>query len=157
MSRKLHWNESRSLGLSQIMVGGFFAVLLLCDIFGWWLVQFVCERLIAVNHGLSGAYVLLACLYLCSVPAYIVLWDLHRLLKNIGADRVFTAENVVHLRRISWCCVAAALITAAGAAIEWPTLSLITLAAGFMALIVRIVKNVFERAITMKDELDLTI
>jgi hypothetical protein len=36
-------------------------------------------------------------------------------------------------------------------------LSFVSLAAGFMALIVRIVKNVFERAIVMKDELDLTV
>ena len=34
---------------------------------------------------------------------------------------------------------------------------LIAIAAGFMGLIVRIVKNVFEQAITMKDELDLTV
>lgn len=157
MSEKCNWNESRSLGLSQMMVGGFFAVLVLCDIFGWWLVRFLCERLIAVNHGLAGGYVLLACLYICSVPAYVVLWDLHCLLKNIRAGLVFVAQNVKHLRRISWCCVAAALVTAVGAAIEWPSLALITVAAGFMALIVRIVKNVFERAIAMKDELDLTI
>ncbi len=32
-----------------------------------------------------------------------------------------------------------------------------SIAAGFMALIVRIVKNVFEQAIRMKDELDYTI
>ena len=157
MSEKTNWNESRSLCLSRVIVGVFFAALILCDIFGWWLVRFACEKLIAVNHGLGGAYVLLACHYICSVPAYVVLWDLHRLLKNIGADRVFVPENVRHLRRISWCCVAAALVCGAGAVIEWPSLVLITAAAGFMALIVRIVKNVFERAIVMKDELDLTV
>ena len=151
------WNESRSLWLSRVMVGVFFATLVLCDIFGWWLVRFLCEKLIAVNHGLGGVYVLLGCLYICSIPAYAVLWDLRRLLKNITADRVFVPENVRYLRRISWCCIAAAAVTAAGAVIEWPSLVLITAAAGFMALIVRIVKNVFERAIAMKDELDLTI
>ena len=157
MSDKCNWNESRSLCLSRVMVGVFFAALAACDLFGWWLVRFLCEKLIAVNHGLGGAYVLLACLYICSVPAYFVLWDLRCLLKNIGADKVFAAENVRHLRRISWCCMAAALVCGAGAVIEWPSLLLITAAAGFMALIVRIVKNVFERSIAMKDELDLTI
>ncbi len=157
MSDKLNWNENRSLCLSRVMVWVFFAALVLCDIFGWWLVRFLCERLIAVNHGLAGAYVLLACMYICSVPAYLLLWDMHRLLKNIGAGQVFVAANVAYLRRISWCCVAAALVCAAGAVAEWPSLVLITVAAGFMALIVRIVKNVFERAIAMKDELDLTI
>lgn len=151
------WNESRSLCLSRVMVWVFFAALIACDIFGWWLVRFLCERLIAVNHGLAGGYILLGCLYACSIPAYVVLWDLHRLLKHIGGGQIFVSENVRALRRISWCCIAAALITAAAAVIEWPSLALITVAAGFMALIVRIVKNVFERAIAMKDELDLTI
>ena len=33
----------------------------------------------------------------------------------------------------------------------------IALAAGFTGLIVRVVKNVFQQAIAMKDELDLTV
>lgn len=157
MLKQLKWNESRSLLLSQLMVGIFFAALAALDIFGWWVVRYICEHLIAVNHGLAGGYVLLGCLYVCSPAAYTVLWDLHRLLRNIRAGQVFIAENIRRLRRISWCCTAAAAVCLAAGILEWPSVCIIALAAGFMALIVRIVKNVFERAIAMKDELDLTI
>lgn len=57
---------------------------------------------------------------------------------------------------MSWCCAGAALL-ALGGALVWPTMLLLTVAAGFMALIVRVVKNIFEQAIRMKDELDYTV
>ncbi|MFR1758596.1 MAG: DUF2975 domain-containing protein, partial [Christensenellaceae bacterium] len=59
-------------------------------------------------------------------------------------------------RITSWCCFGACLICFASSFYCLPIL-LIAIAAGFMGLIVRIVKNVFEQAITMKDELDLTV
>ena len=34
MSEKTNWNESRSLCLTRVMVGVFFAALVACDIFG---------------------------------------------------------------------------------------------------------------------------
>jgi hypothetical protein len=39
----------------------------------------------------------------------------------------------------------------------YPLLLLVAIAAGFMGLIVRIVKNAFQQAIAMKDELDYTV
>lgn len=150
------WNESRSIKLSRVLVLLFFIALLACDIGGWWLVQFICEMLVHRNHGLAGGYVLLACLYLCSVPAYLLLYDMNRLLRNIQAARVFLPANVRLLRRISWCCFAAALICLVGAPV-WYSLLIVTVAAAFVGLIVRIVKNVFEQAILMKDELDYTV
>ena len=150
------WNESRSIRLSRVLVYLFAAALVLCDVFGWWLVQFICEMLTHRNHGLAGGYVLLGCLYLCSVPAYLLLYDMHRLLCNLQCGRVFLPFNVKLLRRISWCCFAAAGICLACTPV-WYSLLIVTIAAAFVGLIVRIVKNVFEQAILMKDELDFTV
>lgn len=150
------WNESRSIKLSRALVYAFTAALVLCDVFGWWLVQFICEMLVHRNHGLQGGTVLLACLYLCSVPGYILLHGMHKLLRNLQNGRVFLPVNVALLRRISWCCFAACLICLAATPV-WYSLSIVAVAAGFVGLIVRIVKNVFEQAILMKDELDYTV
>ena len=60
------------------------------------------------------------------------------------------------MRIVSWCCVWASVIGLLSAAYYLP-FAFIAVAAGFMALIVRIVKNAFQQAIEMKDELDLTV
>ena len=73
---------------------------------------------------------------------------------------MFVEENVKLLRAISWCCFGAAAATLVGGAAAvklFLPLLVLAAAAAFMGLIVRIVKNVFQQAITMKSELDLTI
>ena len=149
------WTEKNSILLSRVMVAVFTVTLLCCDVGGWWLVRFVCENVMN-DHGQAGSYELLAGLYLCSIPAYSLLYSLYRLLQNMEKNRVFIAENVVLLRRVSWCCVLAALICLCITPV-WPSLFLVAVAAAFMALIVRVVKNVFVHAIGMKDELDYTV
>lgn len=154
--KRMQWTGRHSLQLSLVMVWIFFFLLVVCDITGYWLVNWLCANVIG-NRGLFGGLLLLGILYICSIPAYITLWNLNRLLKNIRREQIFVNENVASLRIISWCCVGVALICAMGAFLEWPSLGLITLAAGFMSLLVRVIKNIFERAIGMKNELDLTI
>ena len=65
-------------------------------------------------------------------------------------------QNIRLLRTVSLCCAAAALFCVAGCFFYLPFL-LAVAAASFMALIVRIVENVFQKALDMKNELDLTI
>ena len=57
---------------------------------------------------------------------------------------------------IARCCAAASLIFFISSVYYGPFL-IVAAAAVFMTLIVRIVRNVFQRANAMKDELDLTI
>lgn len=64
--------------------------------------------------------------------------------------------NVTALRRISWCCAGAAVVCLAAAYIYLP-FAFLGVAAAFMALIVRVLKNAFAQAVHMKDELDYTI
>lgn len=91
-----------------------------------------------------------------SVFAWICLYQLWRLLGNLLSGAVFVPSNVRHMHIVSWCCVWTAVICLFSAAYYLPFI-FIAVAAGFMALIVRIVKNAFQQAIAMKDELDLTV
>ena len=79
-----------------------------------------------------------------------------QLLQNIRAQLVFDAQNVRLLRQVSWCCVGAGAVCLVSCLYYLPFIA-VAIAAGFMALIVRIIKNIFQQAIDMKAELDLTI
>ena len=79
-----------------------------------------------------------------------------RMLRNIQAGRIFDEDNVCLLRAVSWCCVGAGLICLVSTVYYIP-FAAVGIAACFMALIVRIIKNIFQQAIDMKAELDLTI
>ena len=107
------------------------------------------------HHAHSDPLLVLG--YLCAVLAFGMLFSLYKFLRRIEAGQIFVPANVTALRRISWCCVGAAVLCLpAGVGIYLP-FAFLGVAAAFMALIVRVLKNAFEQAVRMKDELDLTI
>lgn len=145
---------ARSLRISRVLVYLFGAALIWLDLSGWWYSRWLLTRMLHFREAEAAAF--LVCLYLCSVPGYVTLFGLDRLLRNLQAGEVFVPENVRLLRRISWCCFAAAAVCL-GCGTVMLTLNVIAAAAALMGLIVRIVKNVFEQAIAMKEELDFTV
>ena len=147
---------SRSIRLSRFLLVLFTAAMAFLDIRCMWIFQWASDAGILGNVRRADRYLFLFCLFGCSVPAYLLLLDLHRLLKQVQQGSVFTPGNVALLRVISRCCFAAALLCLA-CGWRFPVLLVITAAAGFVGLIVRIVKNVFEQALSMKDELDFTV
>ena len=79
-----------------------------------------------------------------------------KLLFNIKKDKIFIAANTKYLRRISWCCFAVAFITLVGGIFYIP-FSCIAIAAAFVGLMLRVVKNVMQNAVEIKTENELTI
>ena len=149
----MNWSKERSVTLSRCCLIVFALCLLTLDIgayrFAAWFVQ------VRLMHWQLGV-LLMVSIYSGSVFAWLCLYRLWGLLANIRRGDVFIEANVAHMRAISWCCAAAAAICVLSAA-YYPPFAFVAVAAGFMALIVRIVKNAFEQAIAMKDELDLTV
>ncbi|MBP0977893.1 MAG: DUF2975 domain-containing protein [Oscillospiraceae bacterium] len=83
---------------------------------------------------------------------------LFMLLNNISKKKIFVPENVKNLRIISWCCFAVTALLAVWGILTF--LEIIFLAAfitGFIGLILRVVKNVFEEAVCIKEENDFTV
>lgn len=122
-----------------------------------------------MHHGCSGCSSVCACRIWpenssCSssapitaaVPAAAALYGLWRLLRNISEGEVFIPENVSILRLLSWCCIAAGLVCLFSALYYMPFL-IVSAAAAFVGLILRVVKNVFAEAVRLKDENDYTI
>jgi hypothetical protein len=111
----------------------------------------------ALAIGAPDPNLLLFLCYACCVPALAALFFLDRLLVSIARGEVFTAKNVRALRVISWCCFGEALILAAAAWNFALLLFALSVAAAFIGLILRVVKNVIDAAVLIKTENDLTI
>ena len=149
----VNWNKDKSILLSQICTAIFALLLAALDIGCYWAVHWFI-RLRNMNWQKGIAF--MVTIYLCSIFAWILLYGLWRLLGNMKSGQVFVEENVRRLRTVSWCCVGAGLICLVSTVYYIP-FAAVGIAACFMALIVRIVKNVFQQAIAMKSELDLTV
>ncbi|MCL2662834.1 MAG: DUF2975 domain-containing protein [Oscillospiraceae bacterium] len=148
------WTDSRSLNLSKIFTMIFMVLLVACMIAAPWMVT----RLLSMSQPAqnAGSTLFLISIYIGSVPAATLLALLYALLHQIGSGHVFIAENVAYLRYISWCCFAGAVICIASGFYYIPWFAP-GIAAAFVGLIIRVIKNVVAEAVTLQDESDLTI
>lgn len=94
--------------------------------------------------------------YLCAPFAAAALGMLIALLRNILRDAVFIPLNVRFLRYVSWCCFAVTLITLFFGYFYVPLL-IIAFATGVVGILLRVVKNVMQAAVELREENDLTI
>ncbi|WP_367924599.1 DUF2975 domain-containing protein [uncultured Ruthenibacterium sp.] len=145
----MKWNNDRSLLLSRVCVWGFTVALAALFLTAPWFWNWVLWRA-------NVRIVYIAVTYASGIPAAVVLWCLHQLLRNISEEEVFIQENVRSLRIMSWCLIAAALVYLVGSAFDW-YLIVFAVAAAFVGLILRVVKNVFAQAVELKNENDFTI
>lgn len=106
--------------------------------------------------GISGetfflvwAYILLALAFICCIVICMLLLHIRR-------GHVFSAKTASFIRFISWDCILIAVIFATAQYFH-PLAYVIALAAAFLGLCLRVVKNIIEEAITIKDENDLTV
>ena len=150
---KFTWSDQKSIILTRAVVAGAIAGCGIMTVSGPWLTRWMVSA-----HALPPASgpVLLGMGYVCAVLAFVMLVSLYKFLRRIEAGQIFVPANVTALRRISWCCVGAGAVCLVSCLYYLPFIA-VAIAAGFMALIVRIIKNIFQQAIDMKAELDLTI
>ncbi len=100
------------------------------------------------------------------VPAgYIALVCIDKLLTNVKKNMIFENITIKNLNVICLACVYAAAVGIASAVISIVTgisefiivLTLLSLGELFMALILQVIKQVFKKAIAIKEENELTI
>jgi len=146
------WNDKKSIILSKICVVLFMVLLAALAVCAPWVVRVMFAY--AAFPGYVACF--LVTVYTGCIPAGLLLVSLFRLLLRIGRGEIFIQKNVDALRLISWCCFAGAVVSAASAVyyISWV---MVAVAAAFMALIVRVVKNCFARAVSLQDDADYTI
>jgi len=96
------------------------------------------------------------CFYSSAPFAAVILYCLIKLLLNIKRNSIFILENAKYLKAVSWCCFLIAIITLIGGIFYMPLLA-IAAAGCFTGVLLRVLKNVMERAIELKEENELTI
>ena len=91
-----------------------------------------------------------------TIAGFAILVSVYKLLSNMEKDEVFETKNTKLMGVIVGGLIGAGVCAIVGGFV-WNGSFCLTIAAWFMALIVLSVKVVFDKAILMKNELDLTI
>ena len=145
--------QNYSVMITSILVKAVFVLIIVCCIFAPFIVRIY--RIFAL-FGMSVYLPTIITLYLAAAAALVIVIALDRLLSNIRQGKVFTSGNVKILRLISYCCFAVSVIFIYFSILR-PFAWLVVIAAAFFGLILRVIKNVFEQAIVIKEENDFTI
>ncbi len=147
------WNGRKSISLSKLCIRSFMGLLVATVVSAPWLTRWFLDF---SRAGQGTEVFFLVTIYVGSVPAVYLFYNLFRLLDSIEAEQVFITKNVERLRRISWSCFIGAGI-ACGSAFYYIPWVFLAVAAAFMGLIVRVLKNVVAQAVALQDEVDSTI
>lgn len=150
------WNKDRSALLSLVIVRACYVLLAGCCVAAPWIVRYY-DEIVNVANGLPSVQVPLLITLYCAVPAAAVaLICLDKLLGNVRRGEPFVQSSAKYLRIISWCCFAEAIVFIYFACIKYFAF-LVVVGFAFVGLILRVVKNVFEQAIIIREENDYTI
>jgi hypothetical protein len=95
--------------------------------------------------------------YLLLVPVAVANGFLVKLLLLVRRHLVFTDKAVSCLRTISWCCFIEAGLFVVSGVLFFGIDLVLAFVAGFLGLVLRVVKNVIEEAVALKAENDFTI
>ncbi|MGN0608775.1 MAG: DUF2975 domain-containing protein [Oscillospiraceae bacterium] len=148
--KKLKWTEPMSLLLSSVIVKILAVLFAAACVYAPFAVKGFADQ-----FGLNIPLFMIV-FYLCAVFAFTALFFLNRLLKNIRKAEIFIDENVRILRILSWCCYFVGITMAVYSIWEYPFI-VISAAAAFFGLIIRVLKNVFRKAVEIREENDGTI
>lgn len=155
--RETFWTDARSITLSKFSTVALLVISVALLVSGPWLIRWLLDNKDIQPFFGVAPILLTAVSYLCGAAALVMLVRLYGFLRRVEKSEVFTPANVTALRMISWCCFAVAMLALLAGVVLYLPFLFIAGAAGFMALIVRVIKNAFEQAIRMKNELDYTI
>ncbi len=149
------WNSIKSVKLSMV-----FTKVVMILVLAFAVALPIIKKMTAINktfilNEYEITYVL-PIIYACCFMALAALILLDQLLFNIKTGTIFSEKNVKILRRISWLCLIAALVLISGTFFSMAFL-LMAVMSGFIGLVLRVVKNVFQAAVELKTENDYTI
>lgn len=149
----MEWTEKKSVKLSQWCIYILGAMLILTMIFMSKFIELIVP-LEAVSPENQQWF--MVTLESCLGVGLIILFLLQRLIQNIDNDETFSERNIKILRVTSWLCFFEALILVISTSYYFPWL-FVAGVAGFVGLVVRVIKNVFCQALLIKEENDFTI
>ena len=136
----------------------FIGLVLAADIFGYIICKYVVYVWAAqprINYDTDVA-VTTTIFYICTLCVYVLLFSVFRLVNNMSKDIVFDSCNTKLMGYITLMLVLIGLFCTVEL-FFWNGSFFLSVISWFMALIVQCVRVVFDKAISMKDELDYTV
>ena len=154
------WNSKRSIILTKFCI----LALMLVSVIMMFCGKYLISRFLILTGGAKidisnefSFYIITFISYMLGIIALLTLFCMLRFTINLEKDLIFVPQNIKWLRFISYGCLSAGLLLIITTVVYHKLFLVLSLAALFMMLIVRVIKNAFEQAIEMKEELDLTI
>ena len=154
------WNSKRSIILTKFCI----LALMLVSVIMMFCGKYLISRFLILTGGAKidisnefSFYIITFISYMLGIIALLTLFCMLRFIVNLENDLVFVPQNIKWLRFISYGCLSAGLLLIIATVVYHKLFLVLSLAALFMMLIVRVIKNAFEQAVEMKEELDLTI
>ena len=144
--------KNRSLKLSIAFTTFFTISLAFLTVSAPWSVGIICK--IFRHEHLTDFLIFMT--YLAIPAGWGALILLYKILFNVRDKKVFIDDNVKYLTTLSWLCFYVGIISIV-AATNFVAFVLVSLSALFIGLIVRVVRNIIEEAISLKEDSDLTI
>lgn len=153
----MKWTDKNSIMLTRISIYLFLIVGVVAIVFADTIAHdIIFPGGFITDMGFGDITTFVICMQLGIVVAIVILALLHKLVMNLSKDEVFTEENIHLLRMLSWLCMLECVLDV-GFAFNYASWILVAAAMGFIALIIRVIKNVFCQAYLLKEENDFTI
>ena len=158
--KDLLWNSKKSIILTKFCILTLMVISVIMMFYGRYLIS----RFLSMTGGAKiniskelSLYIITFISYILGIIALLTLFCMLKFIVNLENDLVFVPQNIKWLRFISYGCLSAGSLLIITTVIYHKLYIVLSLAALFMMLIVRVIKNAFEQAVKMKEELDLTI
>ncbi len=158
------YNDKTTVALKVIIKICYFALAVAAIIL--YMLQFLGMHGTKAIYGVEEKYFVILYTFLFSLPpGYVALVFIDKLLTVVRKNEVFEIKTTKYLDKISYCCLAASVVSfasvVASVVLRIDTyvvlFSMLLLAELFMALLLKVVKKIFAKAIELKEENDLTI
>nr|WP_315104133.1 DUF2975 domain-containing protein [uncultured Catonella sp.] len=154
------WNSKKSIILTKFCILALMVISVIMMFCGRYLIS----RFLSMTGGAKinisnefSFYIITFISYILGTIALLTLFCMLKFIVNLENDLVFVPQNIKWLRFISYGCLSAGSLLIITTVIYHKLYIVLSLAALFMMLIVRVIKNAFEQAVKTKEELDLTI
>ncbi len=104
-------------------------------------------------------YPLVALLTICGISAILIIWELRKIFKTVLTDQCFVMENVTSLNRMAIYSFVIAFMMLVRNVALYITLASMSMVLVFLiaGLFSKVLAQVFHRAVSYKEETDLTI
>ena len=147
---KSKWSAIITIGLCGLVIAALTTMIFIMPSLTDWYYS-------GIRKGAAGdGKPLLYAFYCCVPAAFLAIYHLMRLLINVHNGNVFVVRNVTYLRYLAWCCAWVSAATFVAGCFYMPLL-IVSFAAVFVCLLIRVIRHILAAAVDIKNENELTI